>query len=191
MLVPSDERPDCVAGICYLNHVEDGGGATGIVPYDASLPTNSDMPGEGAEGWGRSDGWLGQSVYEAERLVRYRPGTMLLYRMDTCECSNGRLRLLPRSLTETVAANRSSGHPRLSGRSAAGLGCGVAAGGLRLGARRRPRDARCWERRVCKIRTRLPADHARSENGCGLPVGGERLLDSDDHRGGQQALPWH
>ena len=28
MLVPSDERPDCVAGICYLNHVEDGGGAT-------------------------------------------------------------------------------------------------------------------------------------------------------------------
>ena len=32
MLVPSDERPDCVASICYLNHVEDGGGATGIVP---------------------------------------------------------------------------------------------------------------------------------------------------------------
>ena len=83
MLVPSAERPDCVAGICYLNHVEDGGGATGIVPYDPNLPTHSDMPGEGVEGWGRSDGWVGQSVYEAERLVRYRPGTILLYRMDT------------------------------------------------------------------------------------------------------------
>lgn len=38
MLVPSSERPDCVAGICYLNHVEDSGGATGIVPYHPSLP---------------------------------------------------------------------------------------------------------------------------------------------------------
>ena len=27
------------------------------------------------------------------------------------------------------------------------------------------------------------------ENGRGLPVGGERLLDSDDHRRGRQALP--
>ena len=40
------------------------------------------MPGEGVNGWGRSDGWLGQSVYEAERLVRYRPGTILLYRVS-------------------------------------------------------------------------------------------------------------
>ena len=188
MLVPSAERPDCVAGICYLNHVEDGGGATGIVPYDPNLPTHSDMPGEGVEGWGRSDGWVGQSVYEAERLVRYRPGTILLYRMDTCACSNGRHKL-PRSLTETVAANRSSGHPRLSGGSASGLGSGVAAGGLRLGARWRPRNARCRERRLCAFRAHLPADHAGPENGRGLPVGGERLLDSDDHRRGRQALP--
>lgn len=65
-----------------LNHVEDGGGATGIVPYDASLPHHSQMPSEGSDGWGRSEGWIGQSVYEAERLVRYRPGTILLYRVS-------------------------------------------------------------------------------------------------------------
>ena len=81
MLVPSRERPDCVAGICYLNRVEDGGGATGIVPYDPSLPEG--MPVETAGGWGRQHGWEGHQIYEKEKLVRYKPGTVLLYRMDT------------------------------------------------------------------------------------------------------------
>ena len=32
MVFPSDHRPDAVATIFYMNHVEESGGATGIVP---------------------------------------------------------------------------------------------------------------------------------------------------------------
>ena len=69
MLVPSDERPDCVAGICYLNHVRDSGGATGVVPYHPSLPKYG-MPAEGEDGWGRAGDWGGRDVRATTILLR-------------------------------------------------------------------------------------------------------------------------
>lgn len=36
---------------------------------------------ESEDGWGRSGDWAGKVVYEKEKLVKFRPGTMLLYRV--------------------------------------------------------------------------------------------------------------
>ena len=58
------------------------GGATGVVPFDPSLPEPHELQ-ESEGGWGRAGNWVGKDVYEKEQLVRFRPGTMLLYRMDT------------------------------------------------------------------------------------------------------------
>ena len=85
LLVPSAHRPDAVAGILYLNRVEDAGGATGIVPYEPGsvldrLPLNV---GESEGGWGRTGDYEGREIYERELLPRYREGTCLFYRMDT------------------------------------------------------------------------------------------------------------
>ena len=114
-----------------FNNVEDGGGATGIVPYDPALPgydPTTPMPGEGVKGWGRSDGWLGRSVYEAERLVRYKPGTILLYRVSVTSPIISRLRRPAHTQARGADGYVSSGHSCLSGGCAACLGGGVAPG---------------------------------------------------------------
>ena len=85
LLVPSAHRPDTVAGILYLNNVEDAGGATGIVPYEPGSVLDR-LPlelGESETGWGRTGTYEGREIYERELLPRYRVGTCLLYRMDT------------------------------------------------------------------------------------------------------------
>jgi ectoine hydroxylase-related dioxygenase (phytanoyl-CoA dioxygenase family) len=90
VLVPGiDTDPEAVNCILYLSDVADCGGATAVVPhtpqlYDIddegrhvnflgphsrySLPRGRGLPGE---------------LYATERLVRFRPGTALLYRQDT------------------------------------------------------------------------------------------------------------
>jgi len=96
------DRPEAVEVIVYLDHVEDCGGATAIVPRtDADDPAYRwpivDTPGIGdldyvndrvqAEAYFAVErpelvGWR-QQLYARERRVWYRPGDVLLYRHDT------------------------------------------------------------------------------------------------------------
>jgi hypothetical protein len=99
---PAWDQPDAVEMIIYADTVEECGGATAVVlregPDDPAYPWPIVAnPGVGPYEWvndrGRAEesvasvspevaAWR-QQLYEREQRVRYRPGTVLLYRHDT------------------------------------------------------------------------------------------------------------
>jgi hypothetical protein len=99
---PAWDEPDAVEMIIYADTVEECGGATAVVlrdgPDDPAYPWPIvGTPGVGPYPWvndrGRAEelvasmspevaAWR-QDLYDRERRVRYRPGTVLLYRHDT------------------------------------------------------------------------------------------------------------
>ncbi|MGH1487852.1 MAG: phytanoyl-CoA dioxygenase family protein [Acidimicrobiales bacterium] len=96
------DRPEAVELILYLSDVEDCGGSTAVVPRSGSDDPAYrwpivDSPGIGDLDWlnDRSAaesylaevrpeiaGWR-QALYDREQLVRFKPGSVLLYRHDT------------------------------------------------------------------------------------------------------------
>ena len=100
---PRWDAPDAVEMIIYADDVEECGGPTAVVlregPDDPAYPWPIiDTPGVGPYAWvndrGRAEAsmaeaaphvadWRAAQLYARERRVRYRPGTVLMYRHDT------------------------------------------------------------------------------------------------------------
>lgn len=100
---PPWEQPEAVEALLYYSDQEACGGATGLVAREGSEDPayawpRVNMPGVGALPW-RNDRehveallrerapevarWRATHLYPREQRVRYRPGTLLLYRHDT------------------------------------------------------------------------------------------------------------
>jgi len=100
---PPWEQPEAVEAILYYSDEESCGGATGLVaregPEDPAYAwPRVHMPGVGALPWQNDResveallreqapevaAWRAAHLYPREQRVRYRPGTLLLYRHDT------------------------------------------------------------------------------------------------------------
>ena len=100
---PEWDRPEAVEMIVYMDHVESCDGATAVVLRDgdgdpAYQYPIVDTPGVGPYPWvndrGRAEAvvsqvdpavaqWRAEHLYAREQRVRFTPGTVLLYRLDT------------------------------------------------------------------------------------------------------------
>ena len=98
------DSPEAVECIIYLSHIEDAGGATHVLPRDASLGDRDplyqwpycNMPGFGALPWTNDRATteaaiaavdpemaeFREALYAREQGIHYSPGTILLYRED-------------------------------------------------------------------------------------------------------------
>jgi hypothetical protein len=71
ILVPPPDHPESIQCRLFLSHVEDAGASFAVVPHPQTVPFDAEDTRSPAE------------LYASERLVRYRPGTVVMYRADT------------------------------------------------------------------------------------------------------------